>query len=68
MFLWVLMGDEIKDDEMSRACDLWGAEEKCIQCFVGESWQRDPVELLGTDGWIILKGSEEDRMEGHRLG
>lgn len=28
--------EEVKEDDMSRACGMNGEEEKCMQCFGGE--------------------------------
>jgi len=33
----IFSGDKIKKDEMGRACDTHGGEEKCILRFGGEN-------------------------------
>jgi len=32
-----IWGDEIKEDEIDRACDTYGGEDKCMQGFDGET-------------------------------
>jgi hypothetical protein len=29
----ILLGDQIKEDEMGGACSTYGRDEKCLQCF-----------------------------------
>jgi len=31
--LHIILGDQIKEDEIGRACIMHGRDEKCIQCF-----------------------------------
>jgi len=33
----IFSGDKIKEDEMGRACDIYGGEDKCILGFGGEN-------------------------------
>lgn len=32
-----IWGNEIKEDEIDRACDTYGGEDKCMQGFDGET-------------------------------
>ena len=43
-------GDQIKKNEMGRACGTYGGQERCLDDF-GE--ERDHLEELGVDGRII---------------
>jgi hypothetical protein len=45
------LGDQIKTDEMGRACSTYRGKETCIQGFGGENLR----EGSGVDGGIILK-------------
>jgi hypothetical protein len=44
-------GDQIKENEMGRACGTNAGEESCTQGHMNE---RDNLEDLGLDGRIIL--------------
>jgi hypothetical protein len=46
------LGEQIKQDEMGRACGTYGREEICIQ---GNVKQTDHLEYLCVYGTIILK-------------
>jgi hypothetical protein len=41
-------------DEIAETCGMHG-EQKCIQTFGGESWERSHMDDLCTDGRIIIK-------------
>jgi hypothetical protein len=49
-------GDQIKKNEMGRACGTYGRQERCIQGFWwGDLRKRDHLEDLGVNRRIILK-------------
>jgi hypothetical protein len=43
--------DQVKEDEMGRACSMNGGQEECIQDFGGKARRKD----LDASGRIILK-------------
>jgi hypothetical protein len=48
--------DEIKKNEMDRACGTYGGQKRSIQDFCGEiRSERDHMEDLSVDGRIILQ-------------
>jgi len=39
----LLLDDQIKEDEMDRACSMRGRDEKCIQNFSQETLREQPT-------------------------
>jgi hypothetical protein len=51
----ILLGDQIKKNEMGWACSMYGGEEICIQDFGGETEEGKPFGRPGLDWRILLK-------------
>jgi len=62
------MGDQIKKNEMSRACSTYGVEERCILGFWwGNLRERGHLADPGVDGQIILRQIFRKKDGGHGL-
>jgi hypothetical protein len=51
----ILLGYQIKDDEMGRAYSMHEGNDICVQIWLESLKGRDHLEDLGIDGQIILK-------------
>jgi hypothetical protein len=49
------LDDQIKKNEMGRACGIYEGEKRCIQVTVGNLNERDHLEDVGINGRIILQ-------------
>jgi len=47
-------GDQIKNNEVSWACGMYGRQERCTQGFGGKNWKRQ-FKRPRVDGMTILK-------------
>jgi hypothetical protein len=50
--VWVI---KMQKNEMDGACSMYGGEQRCIQCLVGNLRERDHLEYPGIDGRIISR-------------
>jgi hypothetical protein len=41
---------------MGVACSTYRGDERCVQGFVGDVWEKENLDGLGADGRIILRG------------
>ena len=48
-------GDNIKKNEMDRACGTYGGKERCIQGLGEDLMEKEHLEDLGEDRRLILK-------------
>ena len=52
----ILLGDQIKKNEIGGTCNTYGGEERCIQGFGGGNLrERDHLKDPGVDGMVILR-------------
>jgi hypothetical protein len=51
----VFWGDQVKEDEMDRACSMHGRNEKYGQNCYQNMKERDHLKELGIEGMIILE-------------
>jgi len=51
----ILLGDQIKKNEVGWACSMYGREGICIQDFGGETEEGKPFGRPGLDWRILLK-------------
>jgi hypothetical protein len=50
------LGEQVKKNEVGRACSTYGENERCIQSFDGGNLRKGGhLEHVGLDGKIILK-------------
>lgn len=43
------LGDQIQEDEIGRACDVWGRGEMQRAFWLGNLMERDRIENVGVD-------------------
>jgi len=48
-------GNQIRRNEVGRICSMRGGEQRCIQCLVGNLYERDHMEQVSVCGRIIQK-------------
>jgi hypothetical protein len=40
------LNDEVKEDEMGRACSIYGRDEECIQGFGGKASRKETARKM----------------------